>query len=262
MRYINIRHLRRLVDVTQADNAKATCNGLPANQRSGYIDNNGDCWTYLKPGLWQLGGMKCWYSEAHLQEQEGQVEHFRPKKKLHGAHHAGYWWRAFDWTNMRLSHPTSNLRRKDYLTGEAAGKGSYFPLRNEAARAADEAGEAVEEPVLLDPTIPADCKLLTFDTSNGKPIPRFSKEDDEWKNYRAEESINYYHLNEGTWNFKRKDLMDEVAVLCDKLVKSEADGENSDPLIDELFEYLEPHAEFTSAAKQVIREKGLLELVA
>ena len=116
--------------------------------------------------------------------------------------------------------------------------------------------------VLLDPINPSDCKLLTFDTSNGKPIPRFSKEDDEWKNYRAEESINYYHLDEGTWNYKRKDLMDEVSILCDKLIESEQEGGNSDPLIDELVQFLEPHAEFITAAEQVIREKGLLELVA
>jgi hypothetical protein len=174
MRHINNRHLPRLTNTAQADNAKAACDALPENQRSDYIDDNGDCWTYLRPSLWQLGGMKCWYSEAQIQEQEGQVEHFRPKKRLHGVRHAGYWWRAFDWTNMRLSHPTSNIRRTDYITGEVAGKGSYFPVRDEANRAIDDVGEAAEEPVLLDPAVATDCKLLSFDSSNGRPVPRFS----------------------------------------------------------------------------------------
>ncbi|MBL4781252.1 MAG: hypothetical protein JKX92_03330 [Porticoccaceae bacterium] len=260
MRHINNRHLRRLVDVSQAENAKAECDGLDAVARGGYIDANGDSWSYLKPGLWQLGSMKCWYSEALLQEQEGHVEHFRPKKKLHGAKHGGYWWRAFDWTNMRLSHPTSNIRRRDYLTGEVAGKGSYFPVKNEQFRAADEASEINEQPVLLDPTVATDCKLLAFDSSNGRPVPRYSEEQDCWKFKRADQSINYYHLDEGTWNFKRKDLMDEVAVLCDRILSS--DEQDIEELIEELLAYSEPHEEFISASEQVILEKGLLEKIA
>lgn len=262
MRYINNRHLPRLVNTQDADDTKTECEGLGPKARKEYIKEHGDCWTHLRPALWQLGNMKCWYSESLLQEQEGHVEHYRPKNRLHGAAHQGYWWRAFDWTNMRLSHPTSNIRRKDYLTGEAAGKGSYFPLREGCVRATDEPSEANEQPVLLDPTSPTDCKLLSFDTSNGKPIPRFDDKEDAWKYYRAQESINYYHLDEGTWNYKRKDLIDEVSVLCDKLLKVEESGGNSDELIEELIKYLEAHAEFISASKQVIREKGLLELVA
>lgn len=258
MRHIDNRHLPRHIDTKKADDAKASCELLPHEEKSQYIDDNADCWSYLRPGLWQLGGLKCWYSEAQIQEQEGHVEHFRPKKRLHGATHAGYWWRAFDWTNMRLSHPTSNLRRKDYLTGITSGKGSYFPLRDEGNRAISEVEEAAEEPVLLDPTIPTDCMLLSFDSSNGRPIPSYSEESDAWKHRRASESINFYHLDEGTWNFKRKDLMDEVTVLCEKLLAADENSNESDTLINELFLYLDHKAEFSSASKQVAKEKGLL----
>jgi hypothetical protein len=132
-------------------------------------------------------------------------------------------------------------------------------VRDEANRAAAEAGEAQEEPVLLDPVVASDCKLLCFDSSNGKPIARFTEEQDAWKNLRANESINYYHLNEGTWNFKRKDLMDEVSVLCENILA--ADEEEAGGMIDDLLFYLEPHEEFISASEQIIREKGLLERV-
>ncbi|MEP5231031.1 MAG: hypothetical protein ABJQ78_06290 [Alloalcanivorax sp.] len=259
MRHINNRHLPRYIDTTRADNAKAQCDLLPEGERSQFIDDSANCWSYLRPALWQLGGLKCWYSEAQLQEQEGQVEHFRPKKRLHGATHPGYWWRAFDWTNMRLSHPSCNFRRKDYLSGETTGKGSYFPLRDENARATSSVEESAEQPILLDPTIPSDCMLLSFDSSNGRPIPSYSEEADAWKHQRAVNSISLYHLDEGTWNYRRKDLMDEVRILCEKILDAEEGSIESDSLMNELLVYFDHHSEFTSASKQVAKEKGLLQ---
>jgi hypothetical protein len=219
----------------------------------------------LRSSLWTLGCAKCWYSEATLQQQEGHVEHFRPKKRLSGVRHSGYWWRAFDWTNLRLAHPTVNRRITDYLSGKKAGKGGYFPLRYEGQRADCKEDEMNEEPALLDPTNAQDCKLLCFDSENGKPVPRHSKEQDEWRHERAVLSIAYYHLDEGTWNYKRKDLMDEVGLLCDRLIQIAAqdpiDRNEYDHFIDELLQYLDPFSEFSSAAWQVVREKGLLEQV-
>jgi len=268
MRYVDKRQLRRLVDLTDIDNAKAEILTLPECDRGDFIDNNGTRWSALKLGLWQLGNMKCWYSEDELQEQQGHVEHFRPKKKPHGLNgepHHGYWWRAFDWNNYRLSHPTSNVRIKDYLTGKKVGKGAYFPLKIGDTRATSEVQERLENPVLLDPTVAGDCRLICFDTNSGKPLPTFSKEQDEWKNQRAVESIAYYHLDEGTWNYKRKDLMDDVSKLCERLIQAESEDERDqnrcDELTDELISYIDQHQPFTAACLQVIRENGLLEAV-
>lgn len=265
MRYINIRHLTRLADLRRIDAAKAAIAGLDGAARGEFIDDNSAEWTYLRSALWTLGSGKCWYSESMLQEQEGHIEHYRPKKRLSGARHSGYWWRAFDWTNLRLAHPTANLRITDYLTGRKAGKGSYFPLSDETLRALTESDEARETPILLDPTIPSDCKLLCFDSSTGLPMPRYSEEQDLWRHSRARISIDYYHLDEGTWNYKRKDLMDEISALCDKIISVAAqipiDRNEYDSLIDDLLVYLEPFSEFTSAALQVITEKGLIEHV-
>ena len=268
MRYIDKRQLRRLVDLTDIDLAKAQIAALPADQRSDFIDANGDRWSKLKPALWQLGNLKCWYSESELQVQQGHVEHFRPKKKPHGLNgvaHSGYWWRAFDWTNFRLSHPTCNVRITDYLTGQIVGKGAYFPLKDGDARAIDEAGERNENPVLLDPTVIGDCKLICFDTNDGRPLATFSVQQDPWKNKRAIQSIAFYHLDEGTWNYQRKDLMDEVGILCDRLIEAESspnrDQAQCDQLADDLVGYINEHQPFTSACTQVIKEKGLLEAV-
>jgi hypothetical protein len=263
MRYINLSHLVRLVDLAELNELSTQIRQLPEDQRAAFMQAHDDACGAIRTELWTLGSGKCWYSEAQLQQQQGHVEHYRPRRRLHGAGHGGYWWRAFDWTNLRLAHPTVNLRVTDYLTGRKAGKGSYFPLADESLRAGDQAQEAAELPLLLDPAFAADCKLLCFDSSNGRPVPRYSKEADSLRNARAEASIDYYHLDEATWNKDRKDLMDEVAVLCDKLLGAAAQGPLAraefEHLIDELFEYFDPFAEFTSAAYQVAREKAVLE---
>lgn len=268
MRYIDKRQLPRLIDLTDINNAKAEIAALPEGERGGFIDANGARWSALKSELWALGNMKCWYSEAVIQRQEGHIEHYRPKKKPHGlngAAHPGYWWRAFDWTNYRVSHPTSNVRIKDYLTGVTVGKGAYFPLKEGDVRALNEASENLENPVLLDPTVKGDCRLICFDTNDGKPLPTFTEEQNNWKNQRAVESIAYYHLDEGTWNYLRKDLMDDVNKLCEKLLEAETapnrDQDKCDELTDELIGYMDEHKPFTAACIQQIRENGLLEIV-
>ena len=270
MRYIDNKHLQRLVDLTAIKQANRDIQALPAADRNAFIDDkdNQKLWSDLKEALWNLGNMKCWYSEAELQEGEGHVEHYRPKKKPHGLQgeqHPGYWWRAFDWENYRLSHSTSNLRRKDYLTGKMLGKGAYFPLKKGDTRALSQAQENGEHPVLLDPTDSIDCKLISFDTYDGTPIPTFTEEQDSWKHQRAKDSIDYYHLDEGTWNYKRKDLIDSVNKLCERLLEAETnpnrDQEKCDDLTKELISYIDEHKPFTAACVQTIKEYGLLEMV-
>jgi hypothetical protein len=143
------------------------------------------------------------------------------------------------------------------------GKGSYFPLRDPACRANSASEEKNEEPVLLDPVIASDTLLIYFDEPSGTPRARFKKEDVEWLYQRAADSIEYYHLNEGTWNAKRADLMAAVRVLC-KQLESLAIAKPRDEVaynnkIDEIVAHISPFAEFSSACLQIVREKGLLE---
>jgi len=143
------------------------------------------------------------------------------------------------------------------------GKGSYFPLRDPACRANNAAEEIDEKPVLLDPIVASDTLLISFDEASGAPTPRFKKDEDEWLNRRASDSIDYYHLNEGTWNFQRLELMAAVRVLCVQLEelataqpRIEADYYQK---IDEIVAYINPFSEFSSACLQVVQERGLLE---
>jgi hypothetical protein len=263
MRWINHRHLRRFANLTTLEASNTAIATVAVEDRGRFIDDHEAECSAMRDALWEVGCAKCWYSEASLQQCEGQVEHYRPKKRLSGARHTGYWWRAFDWENLRLAHPTVNRRKKDYLTGKPAGKGSYFPLRDPASRAQDRAGEAREEPVLLDPVIPSDTRLICFSEESGGPRPRYRKEQDEWLHRRAEESIAYYHLNEGTWNARRADLMAAVRRLCEQLevfaMQDPRDVVAYNNKIDEIVAYIDPFAEFSSACLQVVREKGLLD---
>jgi hypothetical protein len=266
MRPIENQHVRRFADLTQLRASNNAIVNVAEAERGAFIDaHEAEC-SALRDALWAVGHAKCWYSEASLQQCEGQVEHYRPKKRLHGASHAGYWWRAFDWENLRLAHPTVNRRKTDYLTGKRVGKGSYFPVRNEARRAIDSAGETNEEPVLLNPIVPTDTRLICFSEESGAPRPRYSEERDKWLYQRAEESIEYYHLDEASWNVRRADLMAEVRVLCDQLeqlaVTHPRNEAEYNQKIDEIIAYITPFAEFSSACVQVVREKGLLEHIA
>jgi len=231
--------------------------------RADFIRRHAGAWTALRPAMWGLNGCKCWYSEAMLQVQQGHIEHYRPKSGVAGEDHSGYWWRAFDWTNFRLAHPTVNVRVTDYLTGALAGKGTYFPLRPGCVHALREAEEAAEQPVLLDPTEASDCRLLCFDLTSGKPVPRIAKTDDEWLHQRAADSIRFYHLDEGTWNVQRKDLIDDVQKLCDQIERQfatlPADEAAYEASVDELVTYLNHTAEFSSVALQVVLGRGLVE---
>ncbi len=269
MRFIDFGHIRRIARQEQLD---ALQDALGEIQRIGndperrqYINDHAQACSAFRYALWIIGGCKCWYSEVRLAAGEGEVEHYRPKKKVWGSKppHGGYWWRAFDLKNLRLAHPLVNKRRPDHSTEKMAGKGCYFPLRDEETRAKDRATEAREEPVLLDPVIAGDCRLLCFDSSSGAPVPRFTEEQDEWLYRRALDSIGYYHLHEGTWNYKRLELMFAVGILCDRILEAAANEEWGlfDELVDELDPYLGHFAEFSSAATQAVLEKGLLHLI-
>lgn len=263
MRPVDNTHLVRAANLGQLNASNVAIAAIPAADRRVFINEHEAECSAVRTGLWAIGYMKCWYSEAQLQEGEGHVEHYRPKRRLWGAEHDGYWWRAFDWRNLRLAHSAVNLRRTDYLTKRKVGKGSYFPLQDPNARATNLGGEAQEQPLLLDPIVPSDTRLIYFDEPSGAPRPRYQKEENEWLHERADKSIDFYHLDEGTWNKERADLMAEVRKLCEQL-EAVASAQPRDEQvyhqrIDEIVAYISPFAEFSAACLQVVRDKGLLE---
>jgi uncharacterized protein (TIGR02646 family) len=91
---------------------------------------------------------KCAFCESKIAHiAPGDVEHFRPKggwRQRQGAplQRPGYYWLAYEWTNLFLACALCNQRFKQNL----------FPLRRPARRARNHTQDLKsEEPLLLDP---------------------------------------------------------------------------------------------------------------
>ncbi|WP_103018888.1 hypothetical protein [Salinibacter altiplanensis] len=102
----------------------------------------------VKSALIEAQHRKCSFCESKVTHVAyGDVEHFRPKSG-HRQHseealrRPGYYWLAYEWTNLFLCCPLCNRRHKNNL----------FPLRNPEDRAQSHRDEIEdEEPVFLHP---------------------------------------------------------------------------------------------------------------
>jgi uncharacterized protein (TIGR02646 family) len=159
------------------------------------ISQYSEVWTDLKSDLAKLSHNKCWYCESREARSDNAVDHFRPKSR--------YPWRAVSYWNFRFACTFCNSRRRNPETGEAEGKGDFFPLFDGSQRATREEDVGAEEPILLDPCVSTDVGLLDFH-SNGTPCPahpghkKFER--------RAIESIKFYHLDHPELNEQRRVL--------------------------------------------------------
>jgi uncharacterized protein (TIGR02646 family) len=109
----------------------------------------------VREALRQAFGGVCAYCERPVSSIE--IEHYRPKGAVEtpsGRQRPGYYWLAASWENLLPSchdcntdlwthHPDGSLRK--------SGKGSWFPLEDESARATREGEEERERPLLLHP---------------------------------------------------------------------------------------------------------------
>lgn len=123
---------------------------------------------------------KCAYCEISIYEgQHGDIEHFRPKGAvidpggdpvkvlIDGSEeeHPGYYWLAYDWTNMLPSCQLCNQPNTQRSGGLPVGKRDYFPLEPGSPRAAAPGEEAHERPLLINPTLEDPADHLKVDKS-------------------------------------------------------------------------------------------------
>jgi uncharacterized protein (TIGR02646 family) len=111
---------------------------------------------------------KCCFCEAIFSDNSyGDVEHFRPKKaykkrRASGLTYPGYYWLAYDWTNLMFSCEKCNR----------SFKGNLFPLDDETTRKPyhDHANLLVnEDRLLIDPNIEDPSLFMTF--KEEVPVP-------------------------------------------------------------------------------------------
>jgi uncharacterized protein (TIGR02646 family) len=215
--------------------------------RAAEVNNRKAVWSESKEALRGASNNKCWYCESVDIRSDNEVEHFRPKNAVAECpDHDGYWWLAFKWENYRFSCTFCNCRRVDQATGVGGGKADHFPLKEEARRARTPADNlADEEPLLLDPTVPADPGFLWFDeTGQAMPNPVFCGNPKGYASSRAAASIDLYHLN-------HTDLVERRMTLCTQMRR----------LVDEADRYFEKYDAGDGTAREAFENavRGLRE---
>ena len=217
-------------------------------------------WRSLKAALALLTDGKCWYSESRNPTADKNVDHFRPKNRVHeDAHHEGYWWLAFDWRNYRYASQWSNQRRVDVDSGTTGGKWDRFPLCQGSFRACSEADDVEqEEPELLDPIVPQDWRLLTF-RQDGSPTAARQPGSVEYR--RATSSIEVYHLQCNALVNERRALAAEVQRIVQDVdrLRPEIVNVGSKAVyksrLKDLIRKIRPQAEYSAAALAFVRSE-------
>jgi hypothetical protein len=108
---------------------------------------------------------KCAYCETPILRHTPDVEHYRPKARVTTADrkvvriidqsgterdHPGYYWLAYEWSNLLPSCEFCNRKRYHEGQDESWGKETCFPVRNDLYRWSPK-GRVKEEPLLIHP---------------------------------------------------------------------------------------------------------------
>ena len=243
--------------VAKANTLLAQLKSAPdAVTRAELIEGNSKFWGKLKDWLLSLSHKKCWFSEAKDCFSHWHVEHFRPKKSVKdedGTVHEGYWWLAFDWTNFRIIGSVGNPT-----------KGTFFPLRPGCKRAEPLGDLRYEDPMLLDPTDPADPNLLSFNILGDAVVAPHVK--NAWEQKRVEYSISLCSLGFAPLVDKRRTVWHEcwnrIEKYRDELARYQADQTNDiarqeyKNAAEEVRKMLEPNKELSAVARACLQSTG------
>jgi uncharacterized protein (TIGR02646 family) len=167
MRFIDLEEIkpkiRHLIPSLEAARDAVLAEADPI-RRAAVINANRAKWVALREEFSAKSHGKCWYVECKNPGTDDDIDHFRPKLGVkEDLTHPGYYWLAFDWTNLRLSCHRANRPRINPEGAGTGGKGGHFPLVDPGVRAFTPVeGRGAEVPALLDPTNVYDVALLTF----------------------------------------------------------------------------------------------------
>ena len=208
---------------------------------------------------------KCAYCEYSLIRTDVDVDHHRPKGRVHEVpDHPGYYWLAYEWSNLLPACKQCNQLRRDLTepgqSGRtpAKGKGDKFPLLNEAHRAYSPRDNIKDEdPLLIDPTVDDPSEHMTFNPL-GEVVPLSD---------RGTTSIDVYNLNTKRMNDERKrSIKDMICLLKLKLDAAgiENDLERVQCFLADIEKIIrkktEDHANYAAAARAVIKRPSAFGL--
>lgn len=221
----------------------------------------------VRAALEELFHHKCAYCESKVTaSSDWPVEHFRPKGRVaERPDHPGYYWLAYEWTNLYLSCTLCNERRRDRarwgdcrLAGNTGGKADQFPLADEGGRAMSSSDDlAREEPLLLDPCRDDPAEFLGYGV-NGEVMAVAD-------NPRGQATIDICHLNRSRLCDLRRDL---VTVISRALaILTTGSREISDAAKADLLGWLQQSrmddsCEYAAVARAVLRDPAAFGLSA
>jgi uncharacterized protein (TIGR02646 family) len=221
---------------------KALCRARNRGRRIFDFDRGIYAHDAVKAALLSAQHGKCCFCEAYVAHiQFGDVEHFRPKRGCRQSSRAplmrpGYYWLAYDWSNLFLCCEICNRRHK----------GTLFPLRNPTRRARAHAHSVPrEKPVFIDPAADDPEKFIGFHDEVAFPIAN---------NRRGRETIEALQLNRlelqrcrRSWLVVLKNLKADRDLLAHTL----AETTNSDAeLLDKMARRLKEIDALLSARQQ------------
>jgi uncharacterized protein (TIGR02646 family) len=131
----------------------ATQEAVDAQAKGEMPEFKSSIWSELKLHLFELFHGKCAYCESKvLHVSSGDVEHYRPKKRvIEDPSHPGYYWLAYDISNLLPCCEKCNRVR---------GKRNHFPVRKRCAYCPEDLDN--EEPLLLNPYVHTPERHLGF----------------------------------------------------------------------------------------------------
>ena len=185
---------------------------------------------------------KCWYTEVPLVGQDVHIDHFRPKaavkpfenfKYNHLIQDKGYYWLANDPSNYRACCIYANRK-----TG-GGGKGNYFPLADDGVYQSEK-DENNEHPMLLDPCVAEDVKLLSF--LGNRVVPAT---DDELGKERVRVSAFIYNLTDAYISNERGKIWASIEQL---LTEFDSGDISKSSCIRQLRDAISPKAPFSACA--------------
>jgi uncharacterized protein (TIGR02646 family) len=221
---------------------------------------------FVRAALEKLFHDKCAYCESKIASGfDWEVEHFRPKGEVtERPDHSGYYWLAYEWSNLYPSCTHCNQRRCDKPrwgddhTAETGGKASQFPLLDETCRAMTHEDDlAMEQALLLDPCSDEPAELLSFSLL-GDAVS-------VGENIKATTTIEVFQLNRRRLRDARMQVVGTVLELV-KLLSSRtnelADAARMDLRAWLLRHYLEDRCAYAGAARAVFRDPTAFGLTA
>lgn len=198
----------------------------------------------VKEALVAAQHSKCCFCESKV-GMDGDVEHYRPKagfsqgagRRIEGP---GYYWLAYEWSNLLLSCAICNQRFKR----------SLFPLGDPAARARSHRGDTSREaPLFIDPSETDPEEHIGFRREIPYPVN---------DSPRGAATIRALGLGREILNERRRDALAKLGLLYKLVQMGPGASAELRPLVDEAKEILDlavsDGGEFASMARAAFRE--------